>query len=339
MSSANFPKLLRVRQTGEAGVNAVSTIVNDGLKWIFRRVNAEHDFGIDGYIDIVTDDGGVTGQSIAVQIKTGKSFFATKTPAGFTFFEENKHLNYYLNLPVPLLVILCDDKARQCYWELFDIRKTEQASNGWKMNISRNNNLSERSKEELLDIVGPAIEHTESIKAHWEITKALAESDFVFYSVARDDIETGNTDHIEDFLQRISLNESLCRKFQGKVEVGISGYDEDSRELFEVPEVVRWYEAADPIFKYWFFFANTLPPASGLASYWACVCRGKRAAEKARSQGMVRVELDKERLLKFLRLNFLRLNELTDRLGMSDDENARISFAVSDALEIPRGGG
>jgi hypothetical protein len=59
----------------------VSTIVNDKVKWIFRRVGLEHDFGADGYIDIVKDDGRVTGQSIAVQIKSGKSFFSTQTPA------------------------------------------------------------------------------------------------------------------------------------------------------------------------------------------------------------------------------------------------------------------
>ena len=143
MSSCDFPKLIRERLTGEAGVNAVSTVVNDKMKWIFRRVHLEHDFGIDGYIDIVREDGGVTGQSIAVQIKSGQSFFKEKTPNGFVFRGEEKHLNYYMNLPVPVLMILHDDVTHQCYWEQFDVRKTEPTSRGWKFNISKNSLLSE----------------------------------------------------------------------------------------------------------------------------------------------------------------------------------------------------
>jgi hypothetical protein len=102
MPESFFPKFVRQRQTGEVGINAVSSIVNDKFKWIFRRVNAEHDFGVDGYIDVVTDDGNVTGQSVAVQIKAGASFFRTKTAIGFVFYGETKHLNYYLNLRVPI---------------------------------------------------------------------------------------------------------------------------------------------------------------------------------------------------------------------------------------------
>jgi hypothetical protein len=111
MTRESFPKLLNERLIGEAGVNAISSIINDKLKWIFRRVNAEHDFGIDGYIDIVADNGDVTGQSIAVQIKTGSSFLKRKVTAGFTFYGEKKHLNYYLNLKLPVLIVLYDQSA------------------------------------------------------------------------------------------------------------------------------------------------------------------------------------------------------------------------------------
>jgi hypothetical protein len=337
MRSSDFPKLIRGRQTGEAGVNAVSTVVNDKLNWIFRRVNLEHDFGIDGYIDIVREDGSVTGQSIAVQIKSGKTYFKEKTPIGFVFRGEEKHLNYYMNLPVPVLMILHDDVTHQSYWGQFDVRRTEPTPGGWKFNISKNNLLSEKSKPELLDIVGPAVEHTDSIKEHWTINETMNEFDFVLYAIDRDDIESGNTDHIGSFIERIYLNDSLCRKFQGRIEVSISGYDDDPRELWEIPEVVRWYEKADPVIKNWFFFSNTKPPASGLRVYWSCMCHGKRLSVNKKSPHKIKVELDKKRLLELLNSNWLRLNETTDRLGMSIDENKRISFAVCDALELPRG--
>ena len=69
-----FPKRRKTDVTAEIGVNLVSTIVNDDFGWVFRRTHQEHDFGVDGYIDYVDSNGGVTGQFIAVQIKTGNSY-------------------------------------------------------------------------------------------------------------------------------------------------------------------------------------------------------------------------------------------------------------------------
>ncbi len=71
--TTRFPKRLGTDETSERGVNIVSTIFNDKFHWIFRRTHQEHDFGIDAFIDLVTDDGRVTGKFIAAQIKTGKS--------------------------------------------------------------------------------------------------------------------------------------------------------------------------------------------------------------------------------------------------------------------------
>jgi hypothetical protein len=213
MSSSKFPKLIRERQTGEAGVNAVSTIVNDKLKWIFRRVNLEHDFGIDGYIDIVEEDGSVTGQSIAVQIKTGKSFFTSMTPTGFTYYGEDKHLNYYLNLPNPLVIILCEPDERQCFWTQFDVRRTERVANGWKITVPKNNVFSESSKEGLLTIVGPAIDHQAAVKAHWALNETMQEFDFILYAADRRDVESGNVGplaefHRQDYQQRDALSQT-----------------------------------------------------------------------------------------------------------------------------------
>lgn len=53
------------------GVSAVSSIVQEDLKWIFRE-QPKDDFGIDAYIEIC-DKGKPTGRLIAVQIKIGRA--------------------------------------------------------------------------------------------------------------------------------------------------------------------------------------------------------------------------------------------------------------------------
>jgi len=121
--SNKFPTYLKSNNTGEIGINIVSKIVNDDMKFIFKRNGADYDFGIDAYIELVTESGDVTGQVIAAQIKCGESFFKTKTQTGYTFYGENKHFNYYCNAPFPIVIIICNPDSRECFWESFSIEK------------------------------------------------------------------------------------------------------------------------------------------------------------------------------------------------------------------------
>jgi hypothetical protein len=192
------------------------------------------------------------------------------------------------------------------------------------------------SKDELIKIVGPATEHADAIKSHWAMNQMMAEFDFILYAVDRADIENKNTNHIREFRDRIYLNETLCRKLQGRVEVTISGYDEDPRELWEIPEVIRWYQAADDPFKYWFFFMDARFRAHGLKSYFSCLCDAKREKIDAKTK-VIEVSLNRKKLKELFELNFVRLNELTERLGMSIEQSKTITFAVFDVMKIPHG--
>jgi hypothetical protein len=73
-----LPKYSQSSKTGEDGITIVKNIVENELKWVFRKNHQENDFGIDAYFDVISEIGQVTGKSIAVQIKTGKSYFTEK---------------------------------------------------------------------------------------------------------------------------------------------------------------------------------------------------------------------------------------------------------------------
>ncbi len=61
--------------TERLGINAVERIVLYDMKWL-RREQMVADFGVDGQIEILRlGDGKPTGQLIAVQVKSGKSYF------------------------------------------------------------------------------------------------------------------------------------------------------------------------------------------------------------------------------------------------------------------------
>jgi hypothetical protein len=326
-----FPKLTVQSRQGDLGVEIVSSIVNNELKWLFRKVHLEEDFGIDGHMDIVLEDGSVTGQSIAVQIKTGPSFMATKTNVGYVFYGENKHLNYYLNSQLPILVVICDPSRRKCYWELFNAESTEKTTGGWKMVIPFSQVLGQSSKEQLLNIVGPALDHTNELEKHWAFNNLLVSMGRILFAIDRTDIESGNTQHIGSFFERLLKNASVCEKLQGKVDVFISGYDSDTRELWEIPEVRNWFALAEPVLKYWFFFLTSNPPAAGINLLFVCLC-GTETSQTIDSKGRRRIELDRTKLRQLMERHFISLNEITERLGMNVEQNKKISFDVMRAI-------
>jgi len=163
----------------------------------------------------------------------------------------------------------------------------------------------------------------------------LSEFDFIHYAVAREDIESGDITHVTRFFQKIESSDALCRKFQGRIELSIAGYDTDRRELWEIREVRKWFKKVDSKIN-WLYFCNVTPPAHGFKAYVACLSDTRRVADQTDvSPRVMRVSMDNEKRFAILDRNWPKLNAMTDRLGMSIDENKRISFEVLDALEIP----
>ena len=136
------PKRTRQQAQGNIGSAAFELFVNRDLGWVFRPVHQEYDFGIDGYIDVI-DNGEVTGASLAVQIKCGKSYIAKKTPGGIRYDGEIKHLNYYSNLRVPVLLVVFDENGENGHWVVFQLEKSLPAKSDdrWWIEIPETNIL------------------------------------------------------------------------------------------------------------------------------------------------------------------------------------------------------
>lgn len=66
---------------------------------IFNSVHEENDIGIDGYIEIINEGKG-TGKIIAIQVKTGDSFFNSKK--SISSFDLGKHWKYWENYTIPV---------------------------------------------------------------------------------------------------------------------------------------------------------------------------------------------------------------------------------------------
>jgi hypothetical protein len=235
-----LPKLNNSNKTAEQGVTIVKQTIETKLNWLFRRTHQEEDFGIDGFIDIITDNGHVTGKSIAVQIKTGESFFNSKNEIGWIFRGQIKHLNYYLNHDIPVVVILVNEKTGVAYWNLCDGKLVQRTGESWTMTIPFKHVLEEKSKTKLLDCVGPIIDYASQLENYWEMNNKFKDGGRIVFIIERGQIESLKYNQIIEAFERLEVNEELLLSCKNKVDIAIDGYDNDSRELNEIPEVINW---------------------------------------------------------------------------------------------------
>jgi hypothetical protein len=130
---------------------------------------------------------------------------------------------------------------------------------------------------------------------------------------------------------------------QGRVEISIYGYESDKRELFEIKAVRKWFKKAEAKIKPWFYFLNTRPPGNRFKLLMGCSCDAKVFQDVPKrlnayeisdkmAQGIILprmiVKMNEELMQVFFEKNFSRLNEITENLGMSIQENKEISGMI-----------
>jgi hypothetical protein len=91
------------------GANAVDTIFLNDFGWLFREQTIS-DYGIDAQVEVV-ENNEPTGKLIALQIKTGASYFRPKGE-NFVFYGELRHLEYWTRHSLPVFLVLHDPEKK-----------------------------------------------------------------------------------------------------------------------------------------------------------------------------------------------------------------------------------
>lgn len=128
-------------------------IVSDRLKWVFRDIR-KTDLGIEGQIELVDERERGTGRLLAVQIKCGLSFFNETTEDGFVFRGDKKHLKYWIEHSLPVIVVICNAKTGVCYWQEVCSGNVRPLQDGWKMLIPLENVLDAEAMTALSRVAG-----------------------------------------------------------------------------------------------------------------------------------------------------------------------------------------
>ncbi|OXM60508.1 DUF4365 domain-containing protein [Amycolatopsis vastitatis] len=128
--------------------------------WVFRN-QPIGDYGIDAHVEPKTD-GVPSGRPVALQIKTGQSYFEP-TPEGWRYRAKGneRHLHYWLGHTLPVLIIFCDPETETLYWQHVTAERINYTPNDWTIVIPRNQTITPDAKDAITSIAYAAVGATE----------------------------------------------------------------------------------------------------------------------------------------------------------------------------------
>lgn len=103
--------------------------------WLFRE-QPTHDYGIDAHIEIVKNQR-PTGKMVAVQIKSGTSFFSEEKEDSFIFRADDKHITYWIGHSMPVILVIYNPYTKQAFWKHISRDHIEKTGKNWKTNIPK----------------------------------------------------------------------------------------------------------------------------------------------------------------------------------------------------------
>ena len=131
----------------------------------------------------------------------------------------------------------------------------------------------------------------------------------VVIGIGRDDVESHDISHALGSLVALLTDPETVRRLQGKVAIVFEGYDDDPREVYEIPEVRRFCNTLDERFPYWFYFLTTIQ--QNLKVVTLCLVR-----VKVKRSGQIWVDTDD--LQRFLLSRLSAMNTVFDRCGLGE---------------------
>lgn len=144
-------------------------------------------------------------------------------------------------------------------------------------------------------------------------------TDLLIITISRKDVEAIDINATLRQLNRLLLREETIAQYFERVEIGVVGYEDDPRELWEIPEVNQYIRILDDYFPYWFYFLTKF--GSGLKFIAFCLIKTQKISP-------TQVLLDPESLEHFYDKHFEAMNQLGEKIGMSEQENIELTDIV-----------
>ena len=151
--------------------------------------------------------------------------------------------------------------------------------------------------------------------------------EMAIYTISRKEIES--FDHTGILAYLSAMKKDAVRN-EGKLNIQVDGYNRDKRELCEIEEVRKYIVHLDTCFPHWFYFCYR--GNVRYSPYYLLFSMLVPHKVVSKNPHRVAVDIGPGGLGSFMEEQFVRLNALTDELGLSWAENERISKEVADCI-------
>jgi hypothetical protein len=123
---------LNTPNTERLGIAKLETLFST-VGWLFREQTIQ-DIGIDAQVEIMENDIS-TGRLIAIQVKSGKSYFSEKVKNNIIYRPDSKHIEYWLKYSLPVIVVLYNPEDDTMFWYPIHSETIINAGENFKIKI------------------------------------------------------------------------------------------------------------------------------------------------------------------------------------------------------------
>lgn len=139
----------------------------------------------------------------------------------------------------------------------------------------------------------------------------LQGSDSVIMSITKDEIEKEDFTYIWSYISSVSRNREMLLKSRNILDICFPEYINDVREIYEIPEIVRWLKKSLDMGIPWFYFLNYKWENTGLLLLLEAFCYSEKVQI---SDSMYTLKIDNGKYAEFLEINFCNLNYFMEKM-------------------------
>jgi len=142
-------------------------------------------------------------------------------------------------------------------------------------------------------------------------------TDYLEVIISREEVEAKDFSKVLGVLKSLLATPEKAKQFKENVDLSFSGYDQDTRELFEIPEVRHFVFNLDEEFPLWLYFLTKF----GLGLQCLFLCRvPPYLTDEAQA------EIFPKRLSDLLANRWIpAMNQTGNFVGMSEAENEQLT--------------
>lgn len=139
--------------------------------------------------------------------------------------------------------------------------------------------------------------------------------------ISREEVASIDTSSTMKTLSRLLADRETVQRCRGRIQIAFYGFDDDPREVYEIPDVRRFCVELDKLFPYWFYFLSTDNETLKMIAF--CLVPVTKIAP-----GLVKPS--RLGLASFLASHFLAMNTLFENYRLEEEINIEISDRVNE---------